>query len=165
MRYRIEYADGRCCNFASGRSDLLEWLKLLKEEEISDIRKLYKTACRIPSLIYTGIISGQHEGGLLMDTNLEKLVDMLIQERMQSQYAEWRASESGEAEKAKYLHIESEYEKAINALSEEDCKAVKRYCDSTFDSGAEGELFFYRLGLKDGIRLWKFMKKLMRTVS
>lgn len=76
-----------------------------------------KAVWRIPSLRYTGIISGQHEGGMLMDANMEKLVDMLIQERVQSQYAEWRASESGEAEKAKYLHIESEYEKAIGALS------------------------------------------------
>ena len=42
MRYRIEYADGRCCNFASSRRDLLEWLKLLKDEEITDIRKIYK---------------------------------------------------------------------------------------------------------------------------
>ena len=40
MRYRIEYADGRCCNFANGRADLLEWLKLLEEEEIADIRKV-----------------------------------------------------------------------------------------------------------------------------
>ena len=43
--------------------------------------------------------------------------------------------------------------------------AVRHYCDSIFDSGAESECFFYRLGLKDGIRLWKFMKKLMKTVS
>ena len=43
MRYRIEYADGRCGNFATGRADLLEWLKLLKEEEIADIRKVYKS--------------------------------------------------------------------------------------------------------------------------
>ena len=42
MRYRIEYADGRCCNFANGRA-LLEWLKLLEEEEIADIRKVYKS--------------------------------------------------------------------------------------------------------------------------
>lgn len=42
MRYRIEYANGKCCNFANGRKDLLEWLKLLKDETISDIRKLYK---------------------------------------------------------------------------------------------------------------------------
>ena len=43
MRYRIEYADGRCCNVANGRDDLLEWLKLLEEEEIADIRKVYKS--------------------------------------------------------------------------------------------------------------------------
>ena len=42
MRYRIEYADGLCCNFANSRKDLLEWLKLLKDEEITDIRKIYK---------------------------------------------------------------------------------------------------------------------------
>ena len=42
MRYRIEDADGRCCNFANSRKDLLEWLKLLKDEEITDIRKIYK---------------------------------------------------------------------------------------------------------------------------
>ena len=42
MRYRIEYADGKCCNFANSRKDLLDWLKLLKDEEITDIRKIYK---------------------------------------------------------------------------------------------------------------------------
>lgn len=43
MRYRIEYSSGRCCNFANGRADLLNWLKLLKDETITDIRKLYKS--------------------------------------------------------------------------------------------------------------------------
>ena len=43
MEYRIEYADRRCCSFAKSRKDLLEWLKLLKDETISDIRKLYKS--------------------------------------------------------------------------------------------------------------------------
>lgn len=47
MRYRIEYAGGRCCNFANGRADLIEWLKLLKSETISDIRKLYKSGVSI----------------------------------------------------------------------------------------------------------------------
>ncbi len=42
MEYRIEYAGGRCRNFAHNRKDLLEWLKVLKNEEISDIRKIYK---------------------------------------------------------------------------------------------------------------------------
>ena len=43
MLYRIEYADGRCCNFAHSRKDLLEWLKILKDESITDIRKIYKS--------------------------------------------------------------------------------------------------------------------------
>ena len=42
MIYRIEYSNGRCCNYANGRKDLLEWLKLLADEEITDIRKIYK---------------------------------------------------------------------------------------------------------------------------
>ena len=43
MRYRIEYENGKCCNFANSSKDLLEWLKLLKTETITDIRKLYKS--------------------------------------------------------------------------------------------------------------------------
>ncbi len=43
MRYRIEYADGRCCNYANSRNDLLDWLKLLRDEKITDIRKVYKS--------------------------------------------------------------------------------------------------------------------------
>lgn len=43
MLYRIEYAEGKCHNFANGRKDLLEWLKLLKDEVITDIRKVYKS--------------------------------------------------------------------------------------------------------------------------
>lgn len=42
MLYRIEYAEGECRNFANGRKDLLEWLKLLKDETITDISKIYK---------------------------------------------------------------------------------------------------------------------------
>ena len=53
MRYRIEYADGRCCNFANGRADLLEWLKLLEEEEIADIRKGYKKSGVSDSVLET----------------------------------------------------------------------------------------------------------------
>lgn len=43
MRYRIEYEKGKCCNFANSRTDLLKWLGLLKDETITDIRKLYKS--------------------------------------------------------------------------------------------------------------------------
>lgn len=43
MEYRIEYAGGKCCNIAHSRKDLIQWLKLLKDETITDIRKLYKS--------------------------------------------------------------------------------------------------------------------------
>ena len=43
MIYRIEYESGKCCNFAHSRQDLIEWLKLLKDETITDIRKVYKS--------------------------------------------------------------------------------------------------------------------------
>ena len=43
MEYRIEYANGKCCNFAHSRVDLIDWLKILKDETISDVRKLYKS--------------------------------------------------------------------------------------------------------------------------
>lgn len=43
MTYRIEYAEGKCCNFANSRKDLIEWLKLLKDETITDIRRVYKS--------------------------------------------------------------------------------------------------------------------------
>lgn len=43
MRYRIEYVGGKCCNFANSRKDLIDRLELLKDETITDIRKLYKS--------------------------------------------------------------------------------------------------------------------------
>ncbi len=43
MTYRIEYDNGKCCNFANSSKDLIEWLKLLKDETIIDIRKIYKS--------------------------------------------------------------------------------------------------------------------------
>ena len=42
MRYRIEYANGKCRNYAKSRKDLLEWISILKDEVITDIRKVYK---------------------------------------------------------------------------------------------------------------------------
>ena len=47
-----------------------------------------------------------------------------------------------QGEKADYLRLETEYEKAISVLSEEQKDAVRHYCDSIFDSGAESECFF-----------------------
>ena len=43
MVYEIEYSGTKCYNYANGRADLLEWLQLLKDENITDIRKVYKS--------------------------------------------------------------------------------------------------------------------------
>lgn len=60
MQYRIEYANGKCCNFANSRTDLIEWLKLLKDETITDIRKLYKSGISNSVMdIYAPYIKGR----------------------------------------------------------------------------------------------------------
>lgn len=43
MVYRIEYAGGKRCHYANGRTDLLKRLKTMKNEEITDIRRIYKS--------------------------------------------------------------------------------------------------------------------------
>ena len=43
MRYWIEYADGRCCNFANSRKRFTGLAETLKDEKIVDIRKIYKS--------------------------------------------------------------------------------------------------------------------------
>lgn len=42
MRYRIEYAGNRHCDFANSRMDLLEKLQS-SAVEVTDIRKVYKS--------------------------------------------------------------------------------------------------------------------------
>lgn len=42
MRYEIIYCKGQCSNYANSRVDLLKWLKVLKDEEINDIKKIYR---------------------------------------------------------------------------------------------------------------------------
>ena len=42
MIYKIAYSCGKCCNYANGRADLLEWLRILRDEKIDDILKISK---------------------------------------------------------------------------------------------------------------------------
>lgn len=42
MKYRIEYTGKQCSNIVCNRNDLIEELKLLKKEVVTDIRKVYK---------------------------------------------------------------------------------------------------------------------------
>ena len=41
----------------------------------------------------------------------------------------------------------------------------RQYCDQIFNSGAETEEFFYRLGLRDGMKLRKNVKMVLKQLS
>ena len=68
MRYRIEYADGRYCNFANGRAELLKWLKLLKKDDnYAEVSRYY-----IPKRDYTLPVFDYHRGRMEFDSEEEK---------------------------------------------------------------------------------------------
>ncbi len=50
MEYQIDYAGGSCHNFAHGKKNLIEWLQMLRDETVSDIKKLYKNGRSISVL-------------------------------------------------------------------------------------------------------------------
>lgn len=43
MKYRIEFADRRCCSIANSRKELIERLQSLDRGTVEDIRKVYKS--------------------------------------------------------------------------------------------------------------------------
>lgn len=43
MKYRIEFADRRCCSIANSRRELIERLQTLERGMVEDIRKVYKS--------------------------------------------------------------------------------------------------------------------------
>mgnify|MGYP001362240331 CR=1 FL=1 len=57
------------------------------------------------------------------------------------------------------------YQKLLETLSPEQEKVPTEYCDEIFASGAETEEFFYRLGIKDGLRLKSTVKSVLEMMS
>ena len=92
---------------------------------------------------------------------LKEFLDFIIQERMQKAFSQMKAGK----EPGREDEIERKYQEAVALLPADKEQAVREYCDAIFDSGAESEIFFYRLGLQDGIRLNKIVKKIIRSVS
>lgn len=92
---------------------------------------------------------------------LKEFVDNIIQEQMQNAFSQMKAGEEPNDED----DVERKYEEAVALLPEEKQQAVRAYCDAIFDSGADAEQFFYRLGLRDGIRLHKIVNKIIKSVS
>lgn len=96
----------------------------------------------------------------MKDEVLKEFVDNVIQERMQSAFSEMKAGKKPDAD-----DVEQKYEEAVALLPEDKQQAVRAYCYAIFDSGADAEQFFYRLGLKDGIRLYKIVKCIIKGIS
>lgn len=96
----------------------------------------------------------------MKDEVLKEFVDNVIQERMQSAFSEMKAGKKPDAD-----DVEQKYEEAVSLLPEDKQQAVRAYCDAIFDSGAEAEQFFYRLGLSDGLCLKKLVKKILLSLS
>ena len=92
---------------------------------------------------------------------LKEFVDFIIQERMQKAFSRMKA----EKEPGREDGIERKYQEAVALLPPDKEQAVREYCDAIFDSGADAEQFFYRLGLKDGIRLHKMIKGIVKEIS
>ena len=59
---------------------------------------------------------------------------------------------------------QKKYQEAVALLPSDKEQAVREYCDAIFDSGADAEQFFYRLGLRDGIRLQKIIKNILKKL-
>ena len=66
-------------------------------------------------------------------------------------------------EKAKNEKVQKqEYPSKVSKDVEE---VLTKYCDEIFASGAETEEFFYRLGIKDGLRLKSTVKSVLEMMS
>ena len=94
--------------------------------------------------------------------DVEESVDKMFSNRMSKVYSEWKSNQDTQPFNE---NIEKEYQKLLETLSPEQEKVLTKYCDEIFASGAETEEFFYRLGIKDGLRLKSTVKSVLEMMS
>lgn len=97
-----------------------------------------------------------------MTKEIEDFINLTITEHMGKAYTEWKMSQPSVTEPD---GIEEEYQKVIAMLTPEQEETITKYCNAIFNSGAETEEFFYRLGLQDGMKLKKLMKLIITQLS
>ena len=97
-----------------------------------------------------------------MTKEIEEFINLTITEHMGKSYADWKLSQSSVTGPDE---IEEAYKKVIETLPAEQEEVITKYCDTIFSSGAETEEFFYRLGLKDGMKLKKLIKLIIEELS
>lgn len=96
-----------------------------------------------------------------MTKEIEEFINLTITEHMGKSYADWKLSQPSVTESDE---IEEAYKKVIETLSAEQEEVITKYCDAIFNSGAETEEFFYRLGVRDGLKLKKLMKLILTEI-
>ena len=94
--------------------------------------------------------------------DVEESVDKIIANRMSKAYSEWKSNQDPQSFNE---NVEKEYQKLLETLSPEQEEVLTKYCDEIFASGAETEEFFYRLGIKDGLRLKSTVKSVLEMMS
>lgn len=97
-----------------------------------------------------------------MTKEIEEFINLTITEHMGKSCADWKLSQSSVTESDE---IEKAYKKVIETLPSEQEEIITKYCDAIFNSGAETEEFFYRLGLRDGLKLRKVIKSILKSFS
>ena len=97
-----------------------------------------------------------------MTKEIEEFLNLAITEHMGKAYTDWKLKQQTDTEPDE---IEEEYKKVIETLPAEQEEIITKYCDAIFNSGAETEEFFYRLGLKDGMKLKKLIKLIIEELS
>ena len=97
-----------------------------------------------------------------MTKEIEEFINLTITEHMGKSYADWKLSQSSVTGPDE---IEEAYKKVIETLPAEQEEVITKYCDAIFNSGAETEEFFYRLGLRDGLKLRKVIKSILKSFS
>ena len=66
-------------------------------------------------------------------------------------------------EKAKNEKVQKQ--ESPSKVSKDVEEVLTKYCDEIFASGAETEEFFYRLGIKDGLRLKSTVKSVLEMMA
>ena len=96
-----------------------------------------------------------------MTKEIEDFINLTITENMGKAYAEWKLTQPPVTEPD---GIEEEYQKVIAMLTPEQEETITKYCNARFNSGAETVEFFYRLGLRDGMKLKKLIKLIIAEI-
>ena len=97
-----------------------------------------------------------------IQNQIEEFINLTITEHMGKEYADWKLSQLSVTEPDE---VEEEYKKVIATLPQEQEETITKYCDQIFNSGAETEEFFYRLGLRDGMKLRKTVIMVLKQLS